>query len=191
MVAGTGCQPLPWVPPARCSLYRGGMDLRRPRRNPIVSVALAGALRGYLALRTIGWFVTRPQTRGVRAIAVTDAGAVILVRHSYLPGWHLPGGGQERGESAEAALLRELREEIGMVAHGRVRLLGELAHRPNYRHDTVTLAVVEDVRFAFRPSLEITDAAAFDPEALPPDTTAATRRRIAEWREARPPAPDW
>ncbi len=149
------------------------------------------ALRGYLAVRTAGWFFTRTRTRGVRAIALTAAGQLVLVRHSYIDGWHLPGGGQGAGESAEAAALRELREEAGMVSHGAVRLLGTLQHRPNFRRDTVTLALVEQVVFAFRPSLEIVEADAFDPDALPEGTTAGTRRRIAEWRDGRPVPEAW
>ncbi|UYY78912.1 NUDIX domain-containing protein [Sphingomonas sp. R1] len=161
------------------------------RFRALAAPLIAVALRGYLAVRTIGWFVTRPRTRGVRAIACTPEGRVVLVRHSYVAGWHLPGGGQEAGETAEAAVLRELREEVGMVSHGAIRLLGTLQHRPNFRRDTVTLAVVEQVAFAFRPSLEIVEAAAFDPAALPGGTTSGTSRRIAEWREGRPIAEAW
>lgn len=157
----------------------------------LAAPAIALALRGYLAVRTIGWFVTRPQTRGVRAIALTPAGQVILVRHSYVPGWHLPGGGHEAGETAEQAVLRELREEAGMVSHGEVRLLGTLQHRPNFRRDTVTLALVEQVEFAFEPSLEIVEARAFDCDALPEGITAGTARRLAEWRAGRPVPRDW
>lgn len=167
------------------------MALPRFHAHPRLAPLIAGALRGYLALRTVGWFITRPRTRGVRAIALTPEGRILLVRHSYVPGWHLPGGGHEAGESAEAAVLRELREETGMVSHGPVRLLGTLQHRPNYRRDTVTLALVEQVVFTFRPSLEIVEATAFDPDALPAETTAGTCRRIAEWREGRPVPDAW
>ncbi|WP_333571236.1 NUDIX domain-containing protein [Sphingomonas sp.] len=161
------------------------------RSHPVAAAAIAAALRGYLLVRTIGWFVTRPQTRGVRAIALTPEGQVVLVRHSYIDGWHLPGGGHERGETAEAAALRELREEVGMVSHGPIRVLGTLQHRPNFRRDTVTLAQVEQVAFVFRPSLEIVEARAFDVDALPPGVTEGTARRLAEWREGRGVSDRW
>lgn len=167
------------------------MALQEFRSHPRIAPLIAGALRGYLAMRTLGWFFTRPRTRGVRAIALTPAGQLLLVRHSYIAGWHLPGGGQEDGESAEAAVLRELREEVGMISHGAVRLLGTLQHRPNFRRDTVTLALVEQVEFAFRPSLEIVEAGAFDLDALPEGITSGTRRRITEWREGRPVPEAW
>ncbi|MET3723945.1 NUDIX domain-containing protein [Sphingomonas trueperi] len=167
------------------------MASNRLRSHPAVASAIALALRGYLAVRTVGWFVTRPQTRGVRAIALTPAGQVILVRHSYIQGWHLPGGGQEAGETAEEAVLRELREEAGMVSHGAVRIRGTLQHRPNFRRDTVTLALVEHVAFAFRPSLEIVEARAFDLDALPDGIAAGTARRLAEWRAGQSLPKDW
>lgn len=167
------------------------MRLHHLRSHPAASAAIALALRSYLAVRTTVWFVTRPRTRGVRAIALTPAGQVVLVRHSYLAGWHLPGGGQKRKETAERAVLRELREEIGMASHGPVRVLGTLQHRPNFRRDTVTLALVEQVAFTFRPSLEIVEARAFDLDALPSAVSGGTRQRLAEWQSGLPIADAW
>jgi ADP-ribose pyrophosphatase YjhB (NUDIX family) len=167
------------------------MNDARPARTVRASAAIGLALRGYLWGRSIGWFFTRPATRGVRAIAITPAGDVVLVRHSYLAGWHLPGGGQNFGEAPQDAVLRELREEIGLVENGAVRLIGQLAHQPNFRRDTVTLAVVDSVRFVFRPSMEIVEAAAFDPQRLPAETGAGTRRRLSEWLAGMPPPANW
>ena len=56
----------------------------------------------------------RPMTLGVRAIALDEAGRVFLVRHTYIPGFFLPGGGVERGETALLSLERELAEEGGL-----------------------------------------------------------------------------
>ncbi len=78
------------------------MTLDRPRR------ALEPVLRRLLHFY---WRFARAVTLGVRALVVNEAGRVFLVKHSYVSGWHLPGGGVEPGETVAAALVRELSEE--------------------------------------------------------------------------------
>ncbi|RYE35929.1 MAG: NUDIX domain-containing protein, partial [Hyphomicrobiales bacterium] len=57
------------------------------------------------------YFFIKGMTVGVRAACFDRQGRVFLVRHSYIPGWHMPGGGVERYETVGQALEKELREE--------------------------------------------------------------------------------
>src|SRR5258707_12929425 len=53
------------------------------------------------------WRFARAMTLGVRALVIDGEGWVFLVKHSYVSGWHLPGGGVEAGETLSEALARE------------------------------------------------------------------------------------
>jgi len=135
--------------------------------------------------------VWQPDLNGVRGIPITADGRLVLVRHTYLPGWHFPGGGYKSGEDAETAMLRELREEIGMTRHGAVEHFGDYLHRPDLWRDSVAFFVIRDVEFVPRRSLEIAAIGAFAPDALPEGLSSATRRRLDEWRGDAPVAPEW
>jgi len=124
------------------------------------------------------WFVRRPRTYGAHALAFTPEGKLILVKLRYAPGWRVPGGGRHRGEPAEEAGLRELREEIGMTAHGRVRLACELEEAVDFKRDLAALLIVEDVVYRPRWTWEVEEVAEFGMMALPADTTPPTLRWI-------------
>lgn len=129
------------------------------------------------------WFLlSRPLTLGVRGVVFDRDGRVLLVRHTYMPGWHLPGGGVEPGESAEAALARELVEEAGVEITGPVRVHG-VFHNPLVApRDHVLVFVVRDHRPApdARPDPEIADARYVHPDELPAGTSDDTRARLRE-----------
>lgn len=161
------------------------------RRTGLAALAVRVAATAYHRLLRAKWYVTRPVTQGVRALPLTQGGRIVLIRHTYVRGWHLPGGGRGAREDAQAALLRELREEIGLVAHGAVEPIADFTHRPDFKRDTVAFFIVRDVEFVPRLSLEIEAIAAFAPDALPEGVSDATRRRIAEWLGAAPRAAEW
>lgn len=137
------------------------------------------------------WRRTRAMTLGVRGLVVDDQGRICLVRHSYIEGWHLPGGGVEAGEDILTALEHELAEEAGVRIDGEGRLVA-LFRNPTFKGDHIALFHVERWQ-ACAPADdgEITDIAWFEPHALPQETSPAAARRIAEWLEGRTPERDW
>nr|UXE45259.1 RNA pyrophosphohydrolase [uncultured bacterium] len=125
--------------------------------------------------------LSRGMTLGVRGVVLNAAGEVLLVEHTYMTGWHLPGGGVELGETTEAALARELVEEAGVAVVGRPTLITVHSNLATFRGDHVLLYRVEAWTACQATSRgEILQVGWFSPQALPPGTTAPTRRRVAE-----------
>lgn len=136
--------------------------------------------------------VSRGMTLGVRAACFDEAGRIFLVRHTYVPGWHMPGGGVERGETAIEALLKEMREEGNLEALGAPELFHVYFNARISRRDHVLLYRVDVRQMATRPAdREIAEADFFALDLLPAGTTEATRRRIAELRGEVSPAHHW
>lgn len=126
--------------------------------------------------------MTRGMTLGVRGACFDAEGRIFLVRHSYMPGWYLPGGGVERGESAAEALERELVEEAGIVIGAPPQLFAVYWNRKRPR-DHVLLFVARDFtrpRPPAYPNREIAEAGYFAPDALPGEISPATHRRLDE-----------
>jgi 8-oxo-dGTP pyrophosphatase MutT (NUDIX family) len=143
----------------------------------------------------LGALATRGMTLGVRGAAIDASGRVCLVRHTYVAGWHLPGGGIEAGENAAEAMIREFREEAEIVVDpGRpLRLHGFYHNRAAAGRDHVALFVATgfSVRAPKTPDREIAACAFFPLDALPPETTAATRARLREITEGLAPTAQW
>jgi ADP-ribose pyrophosphatase YjhB (NUDIX family) len=139
------------------------------------------------------WRVSRGLTVGVRAVIFDGEGRVFLVKHSYVGGWHLPGGGVETGETLLTALERELREEGNIELTEPPVFHAVYFNRRVSRRDHVALYVVRSFRQTAppQPSREIIAHGFFATDALPADTTRATRERIAEVLTDRAAAEIW
>lgn len=114
--------------------------------------------------------VRRPKTFSAHALALTGQHRVVLVKLRYARGWRLPGGGHSRNETARQAVLRELREEIGLVKHGQVQLACEFEDHSDVRRDRTSMLIVSDVEY--RPpkwSWEVEDVIETPVHQLPRD----------------------
>jgi 8-oxo-dGTP pyrophosphatase MutT (NUDIX family) len=139
------------------------------------------------------WRFARGMTLGVRAVVLDGQNRVFLVKHSYVAGWHLPGGGVETGETFREALQRELAEE------GRIELTGEPALHGLFfnshvsRRDHVAVYLVRQFRQDRppEPNHEIIACGFFEAGSLPAQTTHGTRLRISEVLEGRTPTATW
>lgn len=127
------------------------------------------------------WRFSRGLTLGVRGMAIDAEGRIFLIKHSYVPGWHLPGGGVEPGETALEALGREMMEE-GNIEISAPQFFALYFNPKDSNRDHVALYVVRDFVQTSQPqpNAEIIAHGFFARDALPPDTTPATRVRIAE-----------
>ena len=174
----------------------------RRRGNGIVSRAVPAAdpfrQTGWPGLRAklfhLYFRLKRPMTFGVRGLVHdADQNSVFLIRHTYVPGWQLPGGGVEVGETAIEALRREIFEEGNIEIAAPPMLKSIHFNRKASRRDHVAFYLVEHYRQTAPklPDREIADAGFFPLDRLPDGTTPATLRRIAEIFGGAPISSDW
>jgi 8-oxo-dGTP pyrophosphatase MutT (NUDIX family) len=145
------------------------------------------AMRGFITLKAL----TTPVAFGVSALALNRGGKVLLVRHSYQPGWMLPGGGVGRAEPPTDAVLRELREEVGLTRSRAPEFFSLYTRKAGWATNMVAVYLVEDVEIDFRPNFEVVEVRFADPLDLPSGTTSPTARRISVMLGSRPRPSFW
>ncbi len=138
-------------------------------------------------------YLSRGMTLGVRAACFDSEGRVFLVKHGYMPGWYLPGGGVEWGETMLTALAKEIREEGNLELTEPAQSFGLYLNRNVTKRDHVQLYVCHNVRQTGprAPDKEIIECGFFELDALPKDTTPATLRRLSEIRGECPISEVW
>ncbi len=142
--------------------------------GPIRALALTVVYR----LWRITWRIQRPVTIGVRIAGFDERGHLLMVRHSYLKGWYLPGGMVDSGETLPVAAARELREETGLEALDTPRLMGIHSGFHYGKSDHVALF---RTRVSGTPQIdgwEIIEVGFFPLHALPDALSPSTRSHI-------------
>lgn len=117
------------------------------------------------------WFFRRPTTVGVRCI-VTYGNQILLIKHTYSS--HLlttVGGGIKRGENLEQAVIREVKEEVGLSLQN-LKKVGVLFHEKEFKKDTIHVfsASAKGIELRIDPN-EISEASWFDMSDLPSNTS--------------------
>ncbi len=135
--------------------------------------------------------LVRGVTLGARGVVLDGDNKVLLVRHTYYPGWMFPGGGVEHNQTLEAGLRKELDEEVGVSPRGRSELFGIYANFEHFKGDHVALFIVRKWDKVERQCLEIAEHGFFDLDNLPQSTTPGTKRRLQEIFSHAEPNDQW
>lgn len=134
----------------------------------------------------------RAMTLGVRIVVENPEGQVLMVRHTYTPGWHVPGGGVEKGSSVYDAACEELLQEVGVIPTGGLTLHGIFSNHAIFPDDHVVVMVCKEWRRDKATSIgEIAETGFFDPRSPPEGTTPGTLRRFAELYAGAPISSTW
>lgn len=124
-------------------------------------------------------FIFRPVRMGVRTVMLQN-NEVWLVRHTYLPGWFLPGGGLKRNETLEQAARREAFEETGAVLMG-MTLMGAFSNFIQWKTDHTVVFLCKDFKITGKPDGEIAEIRTFPLDELPADVYASHLRLLEEY----------
>ncbi len=141
-------------------------------------------------IREFIWTFFSKKTIGARALVIQDD-QVLLIKHTYLSGWHTIGGGVDKGETSLQAVKRELMEEVGIELLEEPTFHGFFHKRKKRWDDYIALYVCQKVKQNPASSLEIAEQKWFPLHDLPHDITSATKRRIEEYLGQRALSDQW
>lgn len=139
------------------------------------------------------WRATRGLTLGAQGCVITEDNRILLIKHTYRPGWHFPGGGVEKNETIKSALERELQEEANVELTAPAELFGIFTNFKFFPNDHIALFIVRhwQQHSAPVPNREICDHGFFAHDALPEDIHPPTRARIEEIINGATPSDAW
>ena len=144
-------------------------------------ISFLRAKRRYLTLRVLYYFGYN--TLAARAILVKN-NKILLIKHSYIPEWHMVGGSIDKGETPVQALKRELLEELNIECLQEPKIFGVYYNNNKNGNDYKMIYVVEKWRQSKQiasHSSEILESRMFDPKKLPEDISPPTLRRMQEY----------
>jgi len=118
-------------------------------------------------------------------------GKILLARHSYVSGWLLPGGGIGRGEAAEHAVIREMKEEIGLHRCAPPEFFGIYTRKAGWATNVIVLYRLRDTEFTFAPNAEIREIQFVDPANPPEGTPRSVVARLKEYAGLQPRSHFW
>jgi len=151
------------------------------------------AMRLFAKMMQPIWRLRRGMTLGAQGAVIDECGRVLLVRHSYRPGWWFPGGGVEWGETSEDALKRELEEEVGVRLEGPPVLHGIFSNNANFPGDHIALYLVRQWsrEGTYQRTGEIAETGMFAVSDVPGETDSGTQSRLGEIFDRAPLTAKW
>jgi len=118
-------------------------------------------------------------------IELASGGIVLIKRKNPPPGWALPGGFVDYGESVEAAAVREALEETGLEVEltEQFHVYSDPDRDP--RHHTMSVVFIAKAAGEPRGGDDAAEARGFDPDELPEPIAFDHRRIINDYLKYR------